>query len=395
MFQERGKERVQKIVVGLLDDDSDFLEMFSAYVRAGDYRDKIVLKRFTSITGLESGCHAGAKPDVLLANSRLAATAKESPQSYCRTAILLEDTGLAEGSLPDWPLRIQKYQPLNRLLDKLLSIAAEADIGLGQHEGSRTCTTICVYSAVGRSGKTTVAANLAKHLAYLDYRVFYTSLESLPSSPMFPCPGGDSFERVLYYIKSGERQLDAKWDSLKSFDSYSKVEYLQPPLNLAELEDMTFDDTTSLIRWISGNGNYDFAVFDLEASLHPRIAAALNACDKLVWLLVDDVHCLQKTKALGEEWPRFFAKQRSETDLKTSYLMNKWTGRPAVDWTSMGIVPDGTIPYVPQWKNVSSAEEWYRPNAFHDGLFRWVSERLTSSAREETQSEWGGQAIDG
>lgn len=376
---------MQKMVVGLLDDDSDFLDMFSAYVRASDYRDKLVLKLFTSVSGLEGGSQGRTKTDILLSNPRLAADLKESPLSYCRTAIFLEDNEPKEHNLPDWAFHLPKYQPLNRLLDKLLSIAAEAEIGRSVPEGSRACTTIGVYSAVGRSGKTAVAANLARYLAYLDYRVFYASLESLPSAPMFPVTGGDSFERVLYYIKSEERQLDAKWDRLKSFDSYSKVEYLEPPSNLAELDDMTYDDTARFVRWVASSGNYDYAVFDLEASLHPRMMGALDECDKLVWLLVDDVHCHRKTKALGEEWPRFFAKQRSEMELKISYIMNKWTGRPAADWSTLGIVPDGTLPYIPQWKNVSSPDQWYRPNAFHDGLHRWVTERLTTYANAGTQ----------
>jgi Mrp family chromosome partitioning ATPase len=107
--------------------------------------------------------------------------------------------------------KIAKYQPLDRFFARLVSVYASMQRGgLDAETEPSSCRTTAVYSAAGGAGKTTVAMNLAKHLAEQGRRVIVLNLESLGSVSAFIAEApGDRFSRLMYCLRSDPKRLAA------------------------------------------------------------------------------------------------------------------------------------------------------------------------------------------
>lgn len=246
-----------KWTLGLLDKDESYMDRLLSFVRTSEYKDRFLLRTFTRF---ESVIDEEEQLDILLAHPELLDGTKLNKPF--RTILLLDEE--KEEDDPSQP-SIYRFQPLNQLCSKLTALALDA-VNRTQLPGTDTETrVISIYSTVGGSGKTTLAVNLARELSLQQYKVFYLCMESFSSAPMFSQGSGNrAFERLLYYVKSGAPQLDAKLEWLKSIDSESKAEYIEPCGSVAEMEEMTGDDAGTLISALK-NKNYDYVIIDCDS----------------------------------------------------------------------------------------------------------------------------------
>jgi CO dehydrogenase nickel-insertion accessory protein CooC1 len=108
--------------------------------------------------------------------------------------------------------------------------------------------------------------------------------------------------------------------------------------------------------------SYDFIILDLEASLHVRISQALKLSDITLWLVLDELNCLHKTKAVK--------KLLVAISREIHFVLNKYTGNISNDFGSADIVLSGYLPYMPEWKSVHSLEPFFTGGIFPDQLMQ-------------------------
>lgn len=391
-----------KLTLLVVDEDKNFLDLLLTYVRESPFDKRLLVKVFTQKAVFETFLQTAEPFHILVAKSEMIA-GLTIPQKPTCTAVF-QDSSLELDQIPNsnqvsnqiTPLIsyqwILKFQPFNLMLDQLVAMYMEQNqlsfqaVNIQRTTDEITNTQIIsVYSAVGGSGKTTVAANLAKQLAFLENKVFYLNLELISSISMFPsATGSQSFSQLLYYIHADPEQILARFDRLKKVDPFTKVEYLDPIVQIQEMEEMTAEVVEQLLQMFMQSKAYDFIIIDLESSLNERIVKALSICDEIVWIVLDDMHCLQKTRLLKDELRARNLEKSIQWSNKIYYLMNKYTGLMRNDFADAEIHVGGQLPYIPQWKSVHSVEQLMSESIFNRHLNQWFHSR--NSVRNQENS---------
>jgi cellulose biosynthesis protein BcsQ len=361
--------KVESLIFIILDDERAYLEKISNYIHDSGYHLKIQLKTFTLRSALDAYLETSSKFDLLAIQSdRFDSQLKAFTLGSCMVLLGENKTDAINQDMTF----LNKYQPLNLLLDRLLAIYA--DHYTKALHVSQATQIISVYSAVGGSGKTTVAANLAKLLSFLDHKVFYLNLELFPSVSMFPL--GDNkrnFEQLLYYVQVQAEHLFTKLETLKLYDPITKVHYFEPINNPADMEEMSGNAVETVLQAITLQGDYDYIIIDLDHSLHERIIRALSLSHQIIWLVLDDLNSIHKSAAVLAEFKVRFSGAPTRWTEKIHYVLNKFTGRISNDFSAKGMQfqLSGQLPYVPQWKSVFKVEQLMSENAFHGHLLQW------------------------
>jgi cellulose biosynthesis protein BcsQ len=206
------------------------------------------------------------------------------------------------------------------------------------------------------------AIHLARELAFRGKKVFYLSLEA-PSFAFSLLKGADSqhFSQALYYAKSAPEQLKAKLELLNKHDPRLGFDFLSPCHHIREAQEMSAEETRLLIEALSTPSGYDYIILDLEASLHARINQALRLSDHILWIVLDDLNCLHKTKAINKMMGPYNGMH---------YVLNKYTGSVFNDFGSAGISFSGHLPYMPEWKTVHTEEQILTSSIFSDQVMQ-------------------------
>jgi cellulose biosynthesis protein BcsQ len=365
-FGVDGGVRLDPYIFVFLDDDRAYLEMISTYIQYTSYRAKIHLKPFTQLSALNSFLLTSSKCHLLAIKSEMLAELPiTSVQGTC--VVVLGENNL--NTMEHECIFLSKYQPLNHLLDRLLAIYA--DNYTQTVKLPHKTQIISVYSAVGGCGKTTVAANLAKLLSFFDNRVFYLNLEIAASESMFPARENQHYAQLLYYIQVNAERLTDKLALLKHYDPLTKVHYLEPLTNFADMDEMSGEAVETLLKTISQQGDYDFIIIDLDHSLHDRITRALSLSQQIIWLILDEMNHVHKTANVMKELKTKFVNQSNLWLEKIHFVMNKYTGKISNNLAAKDIYLSGYLPYIPQWKSVNAVDQLMSENAFHGHLMHW------------------------
>ncbi|MCC2687137.1 MAG: hypothetical protein K0R75_4036 [Paenibacillaceae bacterium] len=270
--------------------------------------------------------------------------------------LLCEQAASSEGGIDK---RIAKYQPLNQFFAKLKSFCSQSsgsdDDRLMGMEGCRVST---IFSSSGGAGKTTVAVNLAVHMAQRGKKVFLLNLEPFPSlSSITTFSEGGGLSRFLYYLRSQHRQLTEKLEQCKTYDPLMKWSCFAPPDNLLDLEEMSNLDAIDIIQCIRKSGVYDELVIDMDSAFHKRNLGALSECDRICWLVVDDVYCRGKTRQSIKRLQEYENQTGGSVVGKIRFWQNKCVDMRAADFGD-GVPIEGVLPYVPEWKSASANPRW-------------------------------------
>lgn len=354
---------MKKIQLVMADADSAYLESVAAYIRDSNEESKFTMKLFSDKTRLQN--HLNSEPfiDILLVSPEMLPEPNQADLT-----IVLEDDRIIEYEA-EHP-SVFKYQPLNQLLSRILSIYYENRgkvEGLG-NGGNRT-RVLSVYSAAGGAGKTTLAVNLCKQMALMDQRVFYLNFELLHSTSLFfTSTEAYHSSQILYYLKANPDQLISKIESLKQHDPYNKVDYFDLPVNAEEMQDLSETDTEKLITSLIEMENYDSIIIDLDSAIEERTRASFKRSDQILWLLNNDVQSLHKTSFLLEECDSIYG-EKNDVKKKTMLILNKHTGQSPEGLSHFNLPAiQHYLPYIPEWKNVQQGSQVLISSTFSDEL---------------------------
>ncbi|MFD2630926.1 AAA family ATPase [Oceanobacillus kapialis] len=344
---------MKKLRIVVLDDNTDYLESLSAFMRTSTETDQFIVTSFTKAANLRTYIQEGQQIDILLISTSLATA--DLPVKPETTVITLEDDEVKGKN--EWNA-IYRYQRLNQLVSSILAIYYEHNEVAGKLlSRSKQTKVIASYSASGGVGKTTIAVNLCKQLALTDAKVFYLNLELFNSTRLYFTSAEDQPSlQIFYYVKAESEQLRSKMEALKKYDAYSMVDYFDIEISADEMLEMNEKDVSTLVNGIVETGAYDYVVVDLDSSLHERNIAVLKEADHVIWTIVNDVQSQLKLKSFFAEEEKLVGKENIVKD-KTLVLFNKHLGTsmPQIDSVEMSI--DGYLPYIASWSTMQSSTE--------------------------------------
>lgn len=337
---------LKKIRVVVADSNHDYLKSFVSFTRTSHNDSRFVFTYFSDQQILQEYIDHGHAIDLLLISPDL----HESVMNLADDVliVLLEDDILSDDdrTFPG----VYRYQRLSQLLSNLIGLYYEHnEAAERQLVRSKQAKVISVYSPVGGTGKTTVAANLSKQLALNGSKVFYLNLETINSSGLFFSSEEDNPSlQIFYYAKSDFKQLLSKIETLKKHDAYAMVDYFDIEINAEEMLEMRGEEVKRIINGIVKTGEYNYIIVDLDSSLHERNRTALTESDNILWIMTNDNQSILKTKALLDKEEDLFGKKNIIRDRMTT-ILNKFTGAQIGDMDDLGVTIDGYLPFISAW----------------------------------------------
>lgn len=333
--------------------DEEYLQLFSAYVRGSDYREKVTLRCFTTCDALNDWLSA-QHADVLLVDEAWTQDEKWTGKAD-RVYILKDRTVCETEDRGENVLAVAKYGPAYAILDRVAGpkerssrTQSNSDSGRGKSPSIRT---IAVYSSVGGCGKTTLALHLLKEMASRQSRPLYMSLETASATDvLIDAAAHGEWTKVNYYLQYDPEKLRDQLESIVRMDPNSGIAYIPTAQHIGDMHTLQFEQVNVLLNAVQSLSRFDRIVMDLDAGYGERTRAAIRSADLVLWLVADDTACLRKTQLLLEEW-----KKQCGTDefgSKFRFIVSRSIGSPSARLReTLGVHISGMLPYVPEWKN--------------------------------------------
>lgn len=335
--------------------ENEYIEPLLGYVQSSEFGQKMRVIAFTEVDKFMQYMNGSERPDVVVAEAiYLEPWLKQGDQTL--TWIVLDEVGQSPLQGPV----LVKYQPLPQLLEAILDLSV-IPMGRVATVASGETAMIGLLSAVGGSGKTTTALNMAKQLGACGLSVFYLNLETINSSSVFPRQmrsreSEPDLSRLLYELKTAQELKDYSSISIPSYavsHEGIKADMFTPLINLKEWIQMTKNDACQLMKLIAEGGQYDVIIADTDTGAGERCEAVMETCGSLVWLLLDDVISMHKTG----HWLSFMEKSNptlfNAMLLKSRFILNRYVGSVVNALPAHIEQIDGVLPYIPSWKQVS------------------------------------------
>jgi len=352
---------MDRIKLVIADKDTNYLDQFMDYIRSSDYGRKFSIKSFTREDAFDKYLHSSDIFDVILATPDFVDMSQKAGLGI--PIIVLQESAV---SGPNKMPEIFKYQALSQLLSQVLSIYLQENESSRQTiSGTHNSRVVSVFSAAGGTGKTTVALNLAARLAEEGQEVFYLNLEYLSSSPVLLAPtASNDFSRLLYYLKAKPAQAQASFESIRKREPALGFDYFDTVQMPREILDMSREDASALVELLCSRGSYDVVVIDLESSSQERILGALEKSDLIYWLVLDDIQVLHKTRALFTDYQSQLDTTYNRLIRRVRLILNKRLQTIYNPPDHFGLNLSWYLPYVPEWKNVTSPSQLLASTTF-------------------------------
>ncbi|WP_342572203.1 ParA family protein [Paenibacillus sp. FSL R5-0749] len=308
--------------------------------------------------------------------------------------------------------RLLKYQPLPALLDAVMHACRQPRRKKVHLPGQETLS-IGVVSASGGSGKTAVALHMAKQLGLAGYAVLYLNLETLDSTLPFlekgltrsgqRQPDGETgLSRLLYDLKVGRKESGKQLQALsKDVDGYVvrhealKSDVFWPLSNRKELLQMTREDTSNLLRYLTDSGQYDMLILDGDSGWDGRSEGVLDTADAFVWLVEDDISAMHRWGQWLQHAERTKPEVYESIMDRSRFVVNKYRDNVINALPRPDLHLDAVLPYIPSWKQLSQEEVLLSSPIFQREVKRLCAmlvqdgeEELKQTGRIQKQDRW-------
>lgn len=349
---------MQPVRLVLAVQDKEYVELLLQYVQGSEYAKEVQITAFTRVDAFLQAIEQGGRPHLVVGDSAMLKAWLHESEALLPWAALLDG---GEAPPAENGMALPKYQPLSLLLDSCLRRVKETRSGgvAVPHTGAGT-VIIGVASALGGCGKTTVAVNAVRQLGVMGRSVFYLNLETANSGALFPAGRVnrcESFSRLLYDLKSAaENGEKLKPDPYITRHDTLKCDMFEAGGSLQEMMEMTSEDTAALIRMVAESGLYDVVIVDGDVSTGGRFKALVEECHLLLWLLLDDLIGMHKTRLWFQDLEQRQPEMLSKLVGKCKYIVNRYTGTLANPLPRNEMILSGALPFIPSWKQVQQEE---------------------------------------
>ncbi|MGX7417493.1 AAA family ATPase [Carnobacterium gallinarum] len=250
----------------------------------------------------------------------------------------------------DFPL-IEKYQSLTKLIGEVLALYFEkieqTEYFIANNGDTKIIST---FSSTAGAGKTIFALNLANELTKLNLNVLYLNLETIHSTALFLKDDTDMRQssELIYFTQKKSTLLLSKIEKYKKRDSYLNFDYFDFINNPAEMLEMKSEEIHYLLGILKSSDVYDYVIVDLDSQLHERNLEVLQASQKIVWLVKNDVTSIFKSEHMLEN-SRTLVGLEAKGNSALHFVMNYCHQEQHLE-TSLPIMHH--LPFVRSWENL-------------------------------------------
>lgn len=356
--------------------------------QSSPYQNDFYLHGFTKAETLKHYLHRDrGNIHLLVADFALLQTLSADEVKGISVIALASDKNIA--TIP-FPCKIEHpYQPLSKLFQTMNEVCNQHNLVNENKDIQKNCRIIAVTSAVGGTGKSTVALHLAKVIAQAGLRPFLLNVDRIQEYGLLWTDLGmtssnnpeNSLSVLFYHFrKMGEHQLH-QLPTLTPYIAFVPAigAYMFNPKQL--MEEWKWIDGNlgkKLLRAIQESGQFDFII--VEGSWHQKsFAVSWQMSDCVMWLLLDDMIHIQKTKLLLTQWARSDDENMQRRSKRLQVVVNRYMGSMLNSWTNSDATITGYLPYISTWKQIYCVEQWLQSTVFQTILRQWVDKELLSS----------------
>ncbi|MDR1913721.1 MAG: hypothetical protein LBQ68_04450 [Clostridiales bacterium] len=218
------------------------------------------------------------------------------------------------------PKTVSKREIINSsYVQKIQEIANSEPTG----EPSKTVNILGVFSPVGGSGKTTIAALLSRFFAANKPTLFF-SLEQLQfSEQIFSGVSKYNLSDFLQVIHKPDKEVIAYLDKILIHDARLDVDFINSPLSFADLNVIKPEMWEKLFRALRSSKQFEYIVVDMGGHISDKNLRVMELCDKIIVPVVDDRSSLIKVNRLIHDLAQLNNKSLLNRFL---YIQNKYRG---------------------------------------------------------------------
>lgn len=289
---------MKKLTLMLLDYDNAYLSRLNDYL-SNMYKGKFEISCFTSKDTLLDQVKNIRNKDVLIVNREMYDASLED----LGIKVILE---LVEDNIDttNETKLIHKYKDINNINNKIVELYKESNVeDLARINSNNTDTKIIsIYSPIGGSGKTTLAAGISIALSELGKEVFYLNLEDIQSTELyFKSEQRMSLSDVIFEIKDRSENYVQKLVASISVDDNSNVSFLNSTDNILDIEDMNEEDIKWLLEGIVKTKKYHYIVIDMGSKYNSLYNLVLNSSKAVITpILTNEISNIKLDKFVSD-----------------------------------------------------------------------------------------------
>lgn len=254
---------MKKLNLIIADYDEEYLNSLYLYI-SSEYKAAFEINCFSNEELLLDGLKEIRNKDnlVLVIDERM--YDKSIENMGISTIILLVDYDIDENDIKF----IHKYKDIEFFKDKVIRAYSEnnPENTTKLQSNNAETTIIPIYSPVGGSGKSTIAAAISVALSQQGKEVFYLNLEDIQSTDLyFNGENNKNLSDVIFEVKDRAENFASKLVSSINVDKNTNVSYLNPTESIFDIEDMTEEDAKWLVEGICSVKKYNYIVIDMSS----------------------------------------------------------------------------------------------------------------------------------
>lgn len=256
--------------------------------------------------------------DILLINPQF--LDKDICEKHCKSVILLVDN--VDNSNENSIYKYQKADQIKKLL--LLEYDKKSNYGINILNSHTKCKLICVYSASGAAGKTTIAYNLAIQYSMKAKKVLYISLEPYSALPIFDqSESSKGLIYMLYLIRNKLPNLLLKLNTMIINDHNTNIDFMEREMNVLEYKDVKIEDFELLSDFLRNQSDYEAVILDLDSSMNEMVLGAFNYSDVIINVHSDDKVSYLKQECFKQQISKISTLLEQDISNKLLIIRNK------------------------------------------------------------------------
>lgn len=236
--------------------------------------------------------------------------------------------------------KVRRYQRISMMFQQILEFYAEVCKETPEGVlGQNGVALIAVYSPAGGVGKTTAALVTAVKLAENGYRTLYLNMEDTAAEDYYlPQNGAKGLSDILNILGSNvnfslkvQSLLQSKLENFYYFNHFTSP---------GDLEEMTAEEMTELLRALEYSGLFDSIIIDMGVAMPHKLIDLFEMVHKIVLVEKPDMVAARKIE-------RFLSQAHimNEYGSKMSRLLNFEAGREVKSDSKIPRI--GSLPLIP------------------------------------------------
>ncbi|TQR44713.1 ParA family protein [Paenibacillus popilliae] len=360
------------------------LDGYTDYWKQSTYAEKLHLRVFTQADTL--GHYLRLKPGihVLVAAPELLGTLSSSDVRGI-IVIALSAEKSEQLTEADFPCRIENpYQPIPQLFQSIIEYCESENASEGDKRSNTACRIVGITSTSGGAGKSTTAFHLSAAAAQSGLRPFLLNVDPIQEYSLLLQEAIEQNEnqsnlaQLFYYLKKAQ---GGPGSELLSLDPYMLsvpaigARMLHPKQLAEEWKWMDASMLRLLLNTLRSSGQYDLIIVE-GAHFHSPFEAVWDVADQVMWLLLDDMAYIQKTKLLLQQWALAEESVVRHRSKLIRMGVNRYMGTMLNLWQQRDAPISGYLPYIPAWKQVYRFDQWLQSSVFRSTLEEWAGSEL-------------------